>query len=137
MPMGTTNEPNKNAQMAPAPGTLVPPPGWAGTQNVDEPFLPEEFDRVLMMRCYPDANSTDELRAKAYAIGRQVMDMAAASVSSQQAELEAQAEQQPDQPPAPPRPGQQPAPTPPPPPPPPPPPSREARAHHDDDKDKK
>jgi len=95
MPMGTTDQPNRNAQMAPAPtGNPMPPPGWAGTQDVEKPFLPEEFDRVLLMRCYPDVNSTDELRAKAYAVGAQVMEMAAASISSQQAELQAQEEQQ-------------------------------------------
>jgi hypothetical protein len=118
MPMGTTDEPNRNAQMAPSPtataaqraqgvqtvqtprfpgsdehgrnpvpprqeypgqyhqGDMIPPPGWAGTTNVDEPYLPPDFDKVLVMRCYPEAESFGELREMAYEHGREVLRMA-------------------------------------------------------------
>ena len=118
MPMGTTDEPNRNAQMAPSPtataaqraqgvqtmqtprfpgsdehgrnpvpprqeypgqyhqGDMIPPPGWAGTTNVDEPYLPPDFDKVLVMRCYPEAESFGELREIAYQHGREVLAMA-------------------------------------------------------------
>ena len=118
MPMGTTDEPNRNAQMAPSPtataaqraqgvqtmqtprfpgsdehgrnpvpprqeypgqyhqGDMIPPPGWAGTTNVDEPYLPPDFDKVLVMRCYPEAESFGELREMAYQHGREVLAMA-------------------------------------------------------------
>jgi len=118
MPMGTTDEPNRNAQMAPSPtataaqraqgvqtmqtprfpgsdehgrnpvpprqeypgqyhqGDMIPPPGWAGTTNVDEPYLPPDFDKVLVMRCYPEAESFGELREMAYEHGREVLAMA-------------------------------------------------------------
>jgi hypothetical protein len=116
--MGTTDEPNRNAQMAPSPtataaqraqgvqtvqtprfpgsdehgrnpvpprqeypgqyhqGDMIPPPGWAGTTNVDEPYLPPDFDKVLVMRCYPEAESFAELREMAYEHGREVLAMA-------------------------------------------------------------
>jgi hypothetical protein len=116
--MGTTDEPNRNAQMAPSPtataaqraqgvqtvqtprfpgsdehgrnpvpprqeypgqyhqGDMIPPPGWAGTTNVDEPYLPPDFDKVLVMRCYPEAESFGELREMAYEHGREVLRMA-------------------------------------------------------------
>jgi hypothetical protein len=113
MPMGTTDEPNRNAEMAPSPmsthnvqtvqtprfpgsdehgrnpvpprqeypgqyhqGDMIPPPGWAGTTNVDEPYLPPDFDKVLVMRCYPEAESFGELREMAYEHGREVLAMA-------------------------------------------------------------
>ena len=118
MPMPTTDEPNRNAQMAPSPtataaqraqgvqtmqtprfpgsdehgrnpvpprqeypgqyhqGDMIPPPGWAGTTNVDEPYLPPDFDKVLVMRCYPEAESFGELREMAYEHGREVLAMA-------------------------------------------------------------
>jgi hypothetical protein len=118
MPMGTTDEPNRNAEMAPSPtataaqraqgvqtmqtprfpgsdehgrnpvpprqeypgqyhqGDMIPPPGWAGTTNVDEPYLPPDFDKVLVMRCYPEAESFGELREMAYQHGREVLAMA-------------------------------------------------------------
>ena len=157
MPMGTTDEPNRNAQMAPSPtataaqraqgvqtvqtprfpgsdehgrnpvpprqeypgqyhqGDMIPPPGWAGTTNVDEPYLPPDFDKVLVMRCYPEAESFAELREMAYEHGREVLRMARES-TRQQAELAGQpdphdlsveraATQQPGQPT---QPGQQP-----------------------------
>jgi hypothetical protein len=131
MPMPTTDEPNRNAQMAPSPtataaqraqgvqtmqtprfpgsdehgrnpvpprqeypgqyhqGDMIPPPGWAGTTNVDEPYLPPDFDKVLVMRCYPEAESFAELRETAYAHGREVLAMARES-TRQQAELAGQ-----------------------------------------------
>ena len=113
MPMATTDEPNRNAEMAPSPmsthnvqtvqtprfpgsdehgrnpvpppqeypgqyhqGDMIPPPGWAGTTNVDEPYLPPDFDKVLVMRCYPEAESFAELREMAYEHGREVLRMA-------------------------------------------------------------
>jgi len=118
MPMPTTDEPNRNAEMAPSPtataaqraqgvqtmqtprfpgsdehgrnpvpprqeypgqyhqGDMIPPPGWAGTTNVDEPYLPPDFDKVLVMRCYPEAESFGELREIAYQHGREVLAMA-------------------------------------------------------------
>ncbi len=113
MPMGTTDEPNRNAEMAPSPmsthnvqtvqtprfpgsdehgrnpvpprqeypgqyhqGDMIPPPGWAGTTNVDEPYLPPDYDKVLVMRCYPEAESFAELRETAYQHGREVLAMA-------------------------------------------------------------
>ena len=118
MPMPTTDEPNRNAEMAPSPtataaqraqgvqtmqtprfpgsdehgrnpvpprqeypgqyhqGDMIPPPGWAGTTNVDEPYLPPDFDKVLVMRCYPEAESFGELREMAYEHGREVLRMA-------------------------------------------------------------
>jgi hypothetical protein len=155
--MGTTDEPNRNAEMAPSPtataaqraqgvqtmqtprfpgsdehgrnpvpprqeypgqyhqGDMIPPPGWAGTTNVDEPYLPPDFDKVLVMRCYPEAESFAELREMAYEHGREVLRMARES-TRQQAELAGQpdphdlsveraATQQPGQPT---QPGQQP-----------------------------
>ena len=118
MPMPTTDEPNRNAEMAPSPtataaqraqgvqtvqtprfpgsdehgrnpvpprqeypgqyhqGDMIPPPGWAGTTNVDEPYLPPDYDKVLVMRCYPEAESFGELREMAYQHGREVLAMA-------------------------------------------------------------
>jgi hypothetical protein len=55
---------------------MIPPPGWAGTTNVDEPYLPPDFDKVLVMRCYPEAESFGELREMAYEHGREVLAMA-------------------------------------------------------------
>jgi len=126
MPMGTTDEPNRNAEMAPSPmsthnvqtvqtprfpgsdehgrnpvpprqeypgqyhqGDMIPPPGWAGTTNVDEPYLPPDYDKVLVARCYPDADSFTELREMAYAAGREVLRMARES-TRQQAEIAGQ-----------------------------------------------
>lgn len=126
MPMGTTEQPNSNERMAPAPmsthnvqtvqtprfpgsdehgrnpvpprqeypgqyhqGDMIPPPGWAGTTNVDEPYLPPDYDKVLVARCYPDADSFTELREMAYAAGREVLRMARES-TRQQAELAGQ-----------------------------------------------
>jgi hypothetical protein len=131
MPMPTTDEPNRNAQMGPSPtataaqraqgvqtmqtprfpgsdehgrnpvpppqeypgqyhqGDMIPPPGWAGTTNVDEPYLPPDFDKVLVMRCYPEAESFAELRETAYEHGREVLAMARES-TRQQAELAGQ-----------------------------------------------
>jgi hypothetical protein len=57
-------------------GDMIPPPGWAGTTNVDEPYLPPDFDKVLVMRCYPEAESFGELREMAYEHGREVLAMA-------------------------------------------------------------
>ena len=57
-------------------GDMIPPPGWAGTTNVDEPYLPPDFDKVLVMRCYPEAESFGELREIAYQHGREVLAMA-------------------------------------------------------------
>ena len=57
-------------------GDMIPPPGWAGTTNVDEPYLPPDFDKVLVMRCYPEAESFGELREMAYQHGREVLAMA-------------------------------------------------------------
>jgi len=57
-------------------GDMIPPPGWAGTTNVDEPYLPPDFDKVLVMRCYPEAESFGELREMAYEHGREVLRMA-------------------------------------------------------------
>jgi hypothetical protein len=116
--MGTTEQTNSNARMAPSPtataaqraqgvqtmqtprfpgsdehgrnpvpprqeypgqyhqGDMIPPPGWAGTTNVDEPYLPPDFDKVLVMRCYPEAESFAELRETAYEHGREVLAMA-------------------------------------------------------------
>jgi len=96
-------------------GDMIPPPGWAGTTNVDEPYLPPDFDKVLVMRCYPEAESFAELREMAYEHGREVLRMARES-TRQQAELAGQpdphdlsveraATQQPGQPT---QPGQQP-----------------------------
>lgn len=113
MPMPTTDQPNSNERMGPAPtatqraqtvqtprfpgsdehgrnpvpprqeypgqyhqGDMIPPPGWAGTTNVDEPYLPPDFDKVLVMRCYPEAESFGELREIAYQHGREVLAMA-------------------------------------------------------------
>ncbi len=131
MPMPTTDEPNRNAEMAPSPtataaqraqgvqtmqtprfpgsdehgrnpvpprqeypgqyhqGDMIPPPGWAGTTNVDEPYLPPDYDKVLIARCYPDADSFTEQREMAYAAGREVLRMARES-TRQQAELAGQ-----------------------------------------------
>jgi hypothetical protein len=131
MPMPTTDEPNRNAEMAPSPtataaqraqgvqtvqtprfpgsdehgrnpvpprqeypgqyhqGDFIPPPGWAGTTNVDEPYLPPDFDKVLVMRCYPEAESFGELREMAYEHGREVLRMARES-TRQQAEIAGQ-----------------------------------------------
>jgi hypothetical protein len=131
MPMGTTEQPNRNAEMAPSPtataaqraqgvqtvqtprfpgsdehgrnpvpprqeypgqyhqGDMIPPPGWAGTTNVDEPYLPPDYDKVLVARCYPDADSFTELREMAYAAGREVLRMARES-TRQQAEIAGQ-----------------------------------------------
>lgn len=131
MPMPTTDEPNRNAQMAPSPtataaqraqgvqtmqtprfpgsdehgrnpvpppqeypgqyhqGDMIPPPGWAGTTNVDEPYLPPDYDKVLIARCYPDADSFTELREMAYEAGREVLRMARES-TRQQAEIAGQ-----------------------------------------------
>jgi len=57
-------------------GDMIPPPGWAGTTNVDEPYLPPDYDKVLVMRCYPEAESFGELREMAYEHGREVLAMA-------------------------------------------------------------
>jgi len=57
-------------------GDMIPPPGWAGTTNVDEPYLPPDYDKVLVMRCYPEAESFGELREMAYQHGREVLAMA-------------------------------------------------------------
>jgi len=131
MPMPTTDEPNRNAEMAPSPtataaqraqgvqtvqtprfpgsdehgrnpvpppqeypgqyhqGDMIPPPGWAGTTNVDEPYLPPDYDKVLIARCYPDADSFTELREMAYEAGREVLRMARES-TRQQAEIAGQ-----------------------------------------------
>jgi hypothetical protein len=126
MPMATTDEPNRNAEMAPSPmsthnvqtvqtprfpgsdehgrnpvpprqeypgqyhhGDMIPPPGWAGTTNVDEPYLPPDYDKVLIARCYPDADSFTEQREMAYAAGREVLRMARES-TRQQAEIAGQ-----------------------------------------------
>jgi len=70
-------------------GDMIPPPGWAGTTNVDEPYLPPDFDKVLVMRCYPEAESFAELRETAYEHGREVLAMARES-TRQQAELAGQ-----------------------------------------------
>ena len=70
-------------------GDMIPPPGWAGTTNVDEPYLPPDFDKVLVMRCYPEAESFGELREMAYEHGREVLRMARES-TRQQAELAGQ-----------------------------------------------
>jgi len=70
-------------------GDMIPPPGWAGTTNVDEPYLPPDYDKVLVARCYPDADSFTELREMAYAAGREVLRMARES-TRQQAEIAGQ-----------------------------------------------
>lgn len=70
-------------------GDMIPPPGWAGTTNVDEPYLPPDYDKVLIARCYPDADSFTELREMAYEAGREVMRMARES-TRQQAEIAGQ-----------------------------------------------
>ena len=70
-------------------GDMIPPPGWAGTTNVDEPYLPPDYDKVLIARCYPDADSFTELREMAYAAGREVLRMARES-TRQQAEIAGQ-----------------------------------------------
>ena len=70
-------------------GDMIPPPGWAGTTNVDEPYLPPDFDKVLVMRCYPEAESFGELREMAYEHGREVLRMARES-TRQQAEIAGQ-----------------------------------------------
>lgn len=123
MPMGTTDQPNRNERQGPAPytpvqtmqtprppgsdahgrdptrdkeypgqyqqGEMIPPPGWAGTTNVDEPYLPRDFDKVLVMRCYPEAESFGELREIAYQHGREVLQMARES-TRQMAEIAGQ-----------------------------------------------
>src|SRR6188472_1031146 len=70
-------------------GDMIPPPGWAGTTNVDEPYLPPDYDKVLIARCYPDADSFTELREMAYQAGREVLRMARES-TRQQAEIAGQ-----------------------------------------------
>src|SRR6187399_3126845 len=70
-------------------GDMIPPPGWAGTTNVDEPYLPPDYDKVLVARCYPDADSFTELREMAYEAGREVLRMARES-TRQQAEIAGQ-----------------------------------------------
>jgi len=124
--MATTDEPNRNAEMAPSPmsthnvqtvqtprfpgsdehgrnpvpprqeypgqyhqGDMIPPPGWAGTTATDEPYLPPDYDKVLIARCYPDADSFTEQREMAYAAGREVLRMARES-TRQQAEIAGQ-----------------------------------------------
>ena len=60
-----------------------------GYHNVDEPYLPPDFDKVLVMRCYPEAESFAELRETAYEHGREVLAMARES-TRQQAEIAGQ-----------------------------------------------
>lgn len=70
-------------------GEMIPPPGWAGTVNVDEPYLPEDFDKALVARCYPKADSHASLREIAYAAGRESLRLAR-EITRLQAEHEGQ-----------------------------------------------
>lgn len=83
MAMGTTHQPQTTMHPAPtthppAPGPHMDPPvpGAPGVQDVSKPFLPEDFDKVLMLRCYPNAKSMDELRSMAIAAGETAMKLA-------------------------------------------------------------
>ena len=109
MAMGTTDQPKTNPTM-PAPGTPMPPPGWAGTQDVSKPFLPDDFDKVMLIKMYPNAESVEELRTLAYAAGEEALKLAEAARASVDVDLESDDPNKPAEPP--------PAPTPPPTPPP-------------------
>lgn len=112
MAMGTTTHqpPNQPMQPAPtskdAPGPHMDPPkpGAAGAQDVSKPFLPEDFDKVMLLRMYPDAKSVDELRSRAMEAGAAVLKMAEesrASVDVPVPELDPEGKPIPPAPPAP------------------------------------
>ena len=88
MAMGTTEHPRPNPTMGASPTTPPPPapPKALGPNDrppdVDTPWLPEDFDKVLILRCYPDANSTDEMRSLAMAAGTEALKLAKAARAS-------------------------------------------------------
>ena len=141
MAMGTTEHPKANPTMP----VGTPPPGWAGTQDVSKPYLgerDEDVDWVMLLRCYPNAKSKDELRELALKAGADALKMAEEAVASVDVPVpELDPDGNPLPPREPPRPGQPDTRQPPPPPHAPPQPSREAHGkdehEHEHEHDKK
>ena len=73
---GPQQRPGALTSMGPMPAAAAPEP--------QKPMLPEGFDKVLLLRVFPDSLNTDDAAAKALAQGEETQKLGAAAVASQQ-----------------------------------------------------
>ena|SRR5215472_8135238 len=81
---GVAHQPGSVGRMGPMP--------QAGDLKPQAPMLPEGFDKVLLLRTFPDALNTDDAAAKAIAQGTETQALGEKLLASQQIDPVAEAQ---------------------------------------------